>query len=107
MQTLLVLRQRMTGHLVDELLQALLAVLDEVLLENAVVTSERQLSFPALARQRRHDDLTVALQLVTQPLEVAIPSTNARVLKFEDWQIGLGGEESGGRGKWVVRCHDR
>ena len=64
MQTLLVLRQRMTGHLVYKQFQALLAILDKVLLENAIVAPERQLPFPAFARQRRHDDLAVALQFV-------------------------------------------
>lgn len=64
MQTLFVLRKRMTGHLVYEKFQAFLAIFDEILLKNAIVAPERQLPFPAFARQRRHHDLAVALQFV-------------------------------------------
>lgn len=79
----------MSGHLVDELLEALATVLDEVLLEEALVAAERQLPSPGLAGQRGHDDLRVALQLRSQPLEVAVAPADDRLLQLEDGQVAL------------------
>lgn len=55
----LILRQRMAGDLVDETLQPVPAVLDEVLIEEAVVAAKRHLAFPRFAGQRRYDNLWV------------------------------------------------
>lgn len=56
-QTALVLGQRVAGDFVHKLLQPFPALLDKVLVEEAVVTAERHLALPRLARQRRHHDL--------------------------------------------------
>lgn len=56
-QTALVLGQWMAGDFVHKLLQPFPALLDEVLVEEAVVAPERHLALPRLARQWRHHDL--------------------------------------------------
>ena len=89
MQALLILRQRVAGHLVDELLQAALPLLDELLLEDALIGAEGQLATPALAWQRRHDDLRVALQLISKPLKVGVATADDRLFQLEDGQIAL------------------
>lgn len=86
-QTALVLGQRVTGDFVQELLQPLSPLLDKVLVEDAVVAAERHLALPRLARQRRHHDLAIALEFVPQPFKVAVPSSDARFLHFEHWQV--------------------
>ncbi|GMT27241.1 hypothetical protein PFISCL1PPCAC_18538, partial [Pristionchus fissidentatus] len=86
-QRALVLSERVAGDLVDELLQILPSVLDELLLEDAVVRAEWQLALQRLAGKRRHHDLAVSLQLSPQPLEVAVSPPHARLLLLEHRQI--------------------
>jgi len=66
----LVLGERMPCHLVDKALQPGSPVLDEVLLKDAIVPTEWQLSLEGFARQRWHNNFAVSLELVPQPLEV-------------------------------------
>lgn len=48
-QAALVLRQRMSGYLVDERLQPLAPLLDETLVKDALIAAEGHLSFPGLS----------------------------------------------------------
>lgn len=116
MQASLILGQRMAGYFIDETLQALAPILDEVLIEDAVVAAERHLALPCFAWQRRNNNLrnrrgreckrkldfpfknafsaliihlTVSLQLVSKPLKVTVTSSHTRFLHFEYGQIGL------------------
>lgn len=116
MQASLVLGQRMAGYLINETLQTLAPILDEVLVEDAVVAAERHLALPCFAWQCRNNNLrnrrgrerkrklgfpfqsafsalmihlTVSLQLVSKPLEVTVTSSHTRFLHFEYGQIGL------------------
>lgn len=109
----LILRQRMAGDLVDETLQPVPAVLDEVLIEEAVVAAERHLAFPRFAGQRRYDNLwvrysvsvgsrnaaatcrtyfAVAFQFISQPFEVAVAPSDAGLLHLKHGQVCLGRE---------------
>lgn len=94
-QTALVLRERMAGHLVHELLEAFASILDEVLFEQSIITAERHLPLPRLARQRRHDNLAITLELRAQPLKVRISSPHRRFFLFEDRQVRLFVERRG------------
>lgn len=88
-QTLFILSQRMSGHLVDELFQSSTTSVDKVGLENAVVTSKGNVSLPAFARQLGHYNFAVSFQFIAQPLEIAVPTTDDRLLVLENGQIGL------------------
>lgn len=63
-KTALILGQGVTCNSVDELLQAKSPLLDEGLLEDALITSEGQLSLQGLAWQRWYYNLTVSFQLI-------------------------------------------
>jgi len=87
-QALLVLRQRVSRDLVDEHLEALPARLDEFVLVDAVVGAEGQLHLEGLAREGGNHNLAVPLQLVPEPLEVAVAPPHARLLHLEHRQVG-------------------
>lgn len=57
MQAPLVLGKRMAGDLIDEALQTAATIFNKVLIEETVIATERHLTFPRFARQRRNDNL--------------------------------------------------
>ena len=61
----------MTGHLVEEFLQAKSPLLDELRLEDAVVAGEEgELLGECLAREGGHQDLDCPGEFVSQPLKI-------------------------------------
>merc|ERR1712071_264868 len=89
METPLVLCQRMTCYLVHESLQTRTSLLNEILLVNAVITTEWHLSLESLAWQSWHYYLTIPLQLVPQPFEVRISPPHTRLLHTKHRQVCL------------------
>jgi len=57
MQAALVLRQRMSGYLVDEGLQSLAPLLDEAFVKDALVAAEGHLPLPCLSWEWWHHNL--------------------------------------------------
>lgn len=56
-QTLFILRQRVSRYFIYKNLQPLATFLDELFVKQSVVSPERHLALPRLARQRWHNDL--------------------------------------------------
>ena len=50
---------------------------------------KRELAEKGLAGQLGDHDLRVPLELVAQPLEVAVPTTHRALLQAEYWQVRL------------------
>lgn len=88
-KTAFVLGQRMTCNSVNELFKPRSSLLNEGILKNALISTEGKLSLQCLSRQWRHNNLAVSLQLILQPLEVAVSSSNTRLLQFKNGKICL------------------
>lgn len=75
--------------LVNKNFESFPPLLDEILFKNPVVTPKRQLPLPRLARQGGHHNFTIPLELIPEPLEVAVPPPDARLFDFEYGQVRL------------------
>jgi len=87
-QTLLVLGQRVPGDLVYKRLEPLAPRLNKIALVNAIVGAEGKLHLEGLPGKRWHHDLAIPLQLVPQPLEVAVAAANTGLLHLKHGQVG-------------------